>query len=217
MGSGHENWHPNPAFYYRAGGGPMFDMGPYYLTALVSLLGPVSAVSGMVSKGQEQRTITSEPLAGTKINVEVPTHIAGLMNFANGAIGTIVTSFDVPGHDHPPLEIYGTEASISVPDPNRFDGTVRLRRPRQQWEEVPLTHDYAQNGRGLGLADMAAAWRNGRDHRANGQLAYHVLNLMWGFHEAAAEQKQIIINSSCDRPEPMAQKGEFGEVNRDEY
>jgi predicted dehydrogenase len=224
MGSGHESWHPNPAFYFQAGGGPMFDMGPYYLTVLVSLLGPVSAVSGMVSKGQEQRTITSQPLAGTKIDVEVPTHIAGLMNFANGAIGTIITSFDVPGHDHPPLEIYGTKASISVPDPNRFDGVVRIKQQGQQWEEVPLTHDYAQNGRGLGLADMAAAWRNGRDnpadsrhHRANGRLAYHVLDLMWGFHEAASEQKQIIINSSCDRPEPMAPIGQFGEFNRTDY
>ena len=217
MGPGHESWHPNPEFLYKAGGGPMFDMGPYYLTALVTLLGPVTAVSGMVSKGQEQRTITSQPLAGTVIDVDVPTHIAGLMTFANGSIGTIVTSFDVPGHDHPHIEIYGTEATISVPDPNRFDGVVCLKGPRQNWEELPLTHDYARNVRGIGLADMAAAWRNGREHRANGQLAYHVLDLMYAFHDAAAEQTQITMSSTCERPEPMAQNSEFGKANRTEY
>ncbi len=217
MGYGHEHWHPNPEFLYKAGGGPMFDMGPYYLTALVNLLGPVMAVSGMVSKGRDQRTITSQPLAGTVIDVDVPTHIAGLMTFANGAIGTIVTSFDVPGHDHPYLEIYGTEATISVPDPNRFDGVVRIRQPRQDWEAVPYSHDYAQNVRGIGLADMAVGWRNGRNHRANGQLAYHILDIMWAFHDSAVEQKQIRLTSSCKRPEPMSQAGEFGEVNRSEY
>jgi predicted dehydrogenase len=211
MGPGHESWHPNPAFYYRPGGGPMFDMGPYYLTALVSLLGPVTAVSGMVTKGQLQRTITSQPLAGQLIDVEVPTHVAGLMNFASGAIGTIVTSFDVQGTEHPYIEIYGTKATLSVPDPNTFGGTVRIKRSGAVWEEVSHTHNYSDNARGLGLADMAEGLRNGRDHRANGRLAYHVLELMWAFHDSAAAKQQVIPNSSCERPEPMPVDPLFGE------
>lgn len=210
MGPGHESWHPNPAFYYKAGGGPMFDMGPYYLTALINLLGPVTAVTGMVSKGQEQRTITSQPLAGQTINVDVATHVAGLMNFASGAVGTIVTSFDVQGHDHPHIEIYGTKATLSVPNPNIFGGPVRIKQAGQDWQDVALTHQYTENSRGLGLADMADSLRNGREHRANGQLANHVLDLMWAFHDSAAAQQHISLSSSCDRPEPMPIEPPFG-------
>ncbi|NCF65909.1 MAG: Gfo/Idh/MocA family oxidoreductase [Chloroflexi bacterium] len=211
MEPGHESWHPNPEFYYKPGGGPMFDMGPYYLTALVSLLGPVTAVSGMVSKGQLQRTITSQPLAGQFISVDVPTHVAGLMTFANGTVGTIVTSFDVQGHEHPHIEIYGTEATLSVPDPNTFGGVVRIKRVAKSWQETPHTHSYAQNVRGLGLADMAEGWRNGRDHRANGHLAYHVLELMWAFHNSADSQQHITLSSSCSRPEAMPRQAPFGQ------
>ena len=210
MGPGHESWHPNPAFYYQPGGGPMFDMGPYYLTALVSLLGPVAAVSGMVSKGQAQRTITSQPLAGQVIDVEVPTHVTGLMHFASGAVGTITTSFDVQAHEHPHIEIYGTEATLSVPDPNTFGGPVRVKRARGQWEEIMLTHSYAENSRGLGVADMAHALRTGRAHRANGDLAYHVLDLMWAFHDAAAEERTIHLASTCERPAPLQPDAPFG-------
>lgn len=211
MGPGHEKWHPNPAFYYQQGGGPMFDMGPYYLTALISLLGPVTAVSGMVTIGHPQRTIKSQPLAGHKIDVEVPTHIAGLMNFANGAIGTIVTSFDVQGHEHPKIEVYGTKATLSVPDPNSFGDPVRIKRAGGDWEELPHSHSYTENCRGLGLADMADGLRNGRYHRVNDQIAYHVLDLMWAFHDAAAAQQQIMLNSSCERPQPMPSEPIFGQ------
>ena len=215
MCPGHESWHPSPAFYYQPGGGPMFDMGPYYLTALVNLLGSVTAVTGMVTTGQSQRTITSQPLAGQTIDVQVPTHVAGLMNFDNGAVATIVTSFDVPGHKHPCLEIYGTEATISVPDPNTFGGPVWLKRLGEDWQEIPLSHSYVGNSRGLGLADMAAALRDKKNnHRANGEIAYHVLDLMWAFHDAAEQGQQITLQSQCQRPEPMPTSSVFSISNQ---
>jgi predicted dehydrogenase len=212
MCAGHESWHPSPAFYYQAGGGPMFDMGPYYLTAMINLLGSVTSVAGMVTKGQAQRTIGSQPLAGQKIDVEVPTHVAGLMTFATGAIGTIVTSFDVVGHEHPHLEIYGTKGAISVPDPNTFGGKVKLKQLGGDWENVDLVGKYAGNSRGIGLADMAMAMRAGEhNHRANGDMAYHVLDLMWAFHDAAEQQQTIVIQSQCDRPEKMPASAVYGQ------
>jgi len=142
MGHGHESWHPDPAFYYQVGGGPMFDMGPYYLTALINLLGPVRRVTGSTRISFPERTITSQPKYGTKIEVKTPTHIAGVLDFASGAIGTIITSFDVWGHHAPIIEIYGSEGTLSVPDPNTFGGVVRVRKAREQeWVEVPLTHE----------------------------------------------------------------------------
>jgi predicted dehydrogenase len=213
LGPGHESWHPNPAFYYQPGGGPMFDMGPYYLTALVSLLGPVTAVAGMVTKGRAQRTVTSQPLAGQVIEVEVPTHVAGLLTFASGAVGTIVTSFDVQAHEHPHIEIYGTEATLSVPDPNTFGGPVRVKRRGGDWQEIALTHSYATNCRGLGVADLAEALHTGRAYRASGELAYHVLDLMWAFHDAAAEARTVHLDSTCARPEPLATDAPFGVVS----
>ncbi|MDR1108136.1 MAG: Gfo/Idh/MocA family oxidoreductase, partial [Spirochaetaceae bacterium] len=136
---GHEHWHPAPEFYYKQGGGPMFDMGPYYLTALVNLLGPVARVSGSARKGQAERIITSEPLNGRVIKVDVPTHIAGVLDFASGAVGVILTSFDVWSSSMPFIEIYGTEGTMQVPDPNYFRGEVRIRRFREDnWSTVPL-------------------------------------------------------------------------------
>ena len=121
MGRGHESWHPAPEFYYKAGGGPMFDMGQYYLTALVNMLGPLRRVTGSTRITFPERTITSEPLKGTKITVDVPTHIAGVMDFASGAVGTLITSFDVHSAPHgAPITIFGTEGTLQVPDPNGF-------------------------------------------------------------------------------------------------
>ncbi|MFT5197266.1 MAG: putative dehydrogenase [Candidatus Promineifilaceae bacterium] len=210
-GWGMEMWHPNPEFYFKPGGGPMFDMGPYYLTDLVFLMGSVASVSGMVTTGRKQRTITSQPLAGTVIDVEVPTHVSGLMRFANGAIGTMVQSFDVAGSQTPHIEIHGDAGSISVPDPNRFGGTVQLRKGgEREWSDVELTHSYTENSRGLGLADMANTIRNGGPHRANGDVAYHVLDLMHAFHDSAENGKHVAIESDCDRPEPMAADNVYG-------
>jgi predicted dehydrogenase len=201
---GHESWHPDPAFYYQVGGGPMFDMGPYYLTALVALMGPVRRVTGAARITFPERTITSQPKHGTTITVEVPTHVAGVLEFESGAIGTLVTSFDVWSARLPPIEIYGSAGSLSVPDPNTFGGVVALRRASERdWHEVALTHGYAQNSRGLGVADMAAAIRDGRPHRASGQLAYHVLDIMHAIHDAANGGRHVTLTSGCPQPAPL--------------
>ncbi len=201
---GHERWHPNPAFYYQPGAGPMFDMGPYYLSALVNLIGPIAQVSGMARATFAERTITSESRRGEKITVNTPTHIASQLGFANGAIGTIVTSFDIWGAVLPRIEIYGTEGSLSVPDPNTFGGPVRIKRREADWEDVALTHPYAENTRGLGVADLAEAVAGGRAHRANGELALHVLEVMQATLDAAAGGRTITIESRTEKPLPMA-------------
>ncbi len=201
---GHESWHPDPEFYYKVGGGPMFDMGPYYLTALVSLLGPVKRVTGSARITFPQRTITSEKKRGQKVDVEVPTHVTGIMDFANGAVGTIVTSFDVWAAETPRIEIFGSEGTLSVPDPNGFGGPVRVKRMGEPaWREVPLTCGFEPNGRGIGPSDMADAIRTGRAHRASGKLAYHVLDLMHAFHDASENSQHVELESTCERPEIM--------------
>jgi predicted dehydrogenase len=204
MSHGHEHWHPDPGFYYQPGGGPMFDMGPYYLTALVALLGPVRRVTGSTRLTFPERTITSQPKYGTKITVTVPTHVAGLLDFADGTVATIITTFDVWAAELPQIEIYGTEGTLSLPDPNTFGGPVRIRRAgASEWSTLPLTHGYTANSRGLGVADLAYALRAGRPHRANGELAYHVLDIMQAIHEAAREGRHIDLTSTCDRPAPL--------------
>lgn len=204
MGHGHESWHPDPAFYYQIGGGPMFDMGPYYLTALVSLLGPVRRVTGSTQVTFAERTITSDPKGGETIRVEVPTHVTGILDFAAGAIGTITTSFDVWAAELPRIEIYGTEGTLSVPDPNGFGGPVRVWTTQTpEWREVPLSHGYTGEWRGIGVADMANALQSGRPHRAAGALAYHVLDIMQSIDEASREGRHIDLTSTCERPAPL--------------
>jgi predicted dehydrogenase len=201
MSHGHEHWHPNPAFFYKPGGGPMFDMGPYYLTALVSLLGPVRRVTGSTRITFPERAITSQPKQGQRITVQTPTHVVGVMDFASGAVGNIITTFDVWGAELPRIEIYGSEGTLSAPDPNTFGGPVRIRRAgSKEWDEVPLTHPYTANSRGLGVADMAAAMSSGRSHRANGELAFHVLEIMEAIHRASGENRHIRLVSACSRP-----------------
>jgi predicted dehydrogenase len=204
LSHGHESWHPDPDFYYQPGAGPLFDMGPYYLTALTSLLGPIRRVTGSARVTFPERVITSAPKQGTTITVNTPTHVAGILDFASGAIGTLVTTFDVWPTDLPRIEIYGTEGSLSVPDPNTFGGPIRLRRPRsQEWSDVPLTHGWTNNSRGIGLADMARAIRLNRPHRANGDLAFHVLDVMAAILESSEQGHHITIDSTCERPAPF--------------
>ncbi len=204
MNHGHEHWHPAPEFYYKAGGGPMFDMGPYYLTALVNLLGPVARVAGSARKTFPTRTVLSEPLKGSRIEVEVPTHVAGLIDFESGAVATLITSFDVWSHSMPHIEIYGTEGTLRVPDPNTFGGPVLVRRGRSEdWSEVPLLFGYPENCRGLGVADMADAIAFGRPHRASGALASHVLDLMHGFHDASETGRAYSVLVGCGMPAAM--------------
>ena len=202
-GPGHESWHPDPAFYYQPGGGPMFDMGPYYLTALVQLLGPAVSVTGVTRITRPERLITSEPRRGERITVEVPTHVQGLLQFASGAQAAIITSFDVPAHRLPLIEVYGSEGTLAVPDPNGPGGPVAVARTRGEWEPVPLTHGYTATARGIGVADMAHALRSGRPHRASGGLALHVLDIMQAIHEAAASGRHVELATTCERPAPL--------------
>ena len=182
----------------------MFDMGPYYLTALIALLGPIQQVSGATRVTFPERLITSQPHYGEKIHVEVPTHVAGILEFASGAVATLVTSFDVWSRTTPCIEIYGTEGTLLVPDPNTFGGPVKVRRMNSgEWSDIPLTHGFTENSRGVAAADMAAAVRSGRPHRASGDLAYHVLEAMHGFHDAASSGHRYVMESTCERPAPL--------------
>ena len=199
---GHESWHPDPDFYYQPGGGPMFDMGPYYLTAMVNLMGPIRRVTGSARVTFPERLITSQQKNGQIIKVNVPTHVTGIMDFASGAVGTILTSFDVWAAQLPRIEIYGTEGSLSCPDPNGFGGPVRVRRPgAESWSDVPLARPEAH--RGIGVADMAAAIARNRPHRVSGELAFHVLDIMEAIHDASEQGKHIELGSTCERPAPL--------------
>ncbi len=201
---GHEHWHPDPAFYYQAGGGPLFDMGPYYLTALVALLGPLRSVTGFARITEPVRTITSQPRAGQTIQVEVPTHVAGVLEFAQGAIVSLTTSFAVWATQMPIMEIYGTAGTLSVPDPNTFGGSVRVyRQSTHTWEEVTITRPYTANSRGLGLADLAEALHTQRAPRASGTLAYHVLDAMHALYDASTTGQAVLLTSTCERPAPL--------------
>jgi len=213
---GHESWHANPDFYYQPGGGPMFDMGPYYLTALISMLGSVRRVTGSARTTFPERLITSQPKHGTTIKVNTPTHIAGILDFTSGVIGTLVTSFDIWSNRLPAIEIYGSEGTIVVPDPNGFGGPVYVRRANDPgWQNIALTHEYTDNSRGIGVADMAHAMRSGRAHRASAELAYHVLDIMEAFHDASREGHHIELTSQCKRPAPLtAGKHDWSESHR---
>ncbi len=223
---GHECWHPNPEFYYKFGAGPLFDMGPYYFASLVAMLGPAKRICGFATKGYEKRMITSEPLAGQMIDVDVPTHVAGTIEFEKGAVATVIMSFDVWDHNLPCLEIYGTEGTISMTDPDPlagpdiFHGTTMFRRknesdwtgypyslPRKEertpWARIPSCYDYDENSRALGLADMARAIKNGGKYRANGDFAYHVLEIMHGFYQAAETGRYYEMTSTCEISDMM--------------
>jgi len=202
---GHETWHPSPEFYYQPGGGPMFDMGPYYLHALITLLGPVKRVSGLSRTSFPTRTITSQPKRGKIIEVEIPTHIVSMLEFHNGVIGQLTTSFDVKmGTNSPPMEIYGTTGSLSVPDPNGTGGPVKLRTGKfTDWVQVQHTHPYVEGSRGVGVADMVVAIAQGRTHRANEAIAMHALDIMQAIHESSDSGRHIVLTSTCERPEPM--------------
>jgi predicted dehydrogenase len=197
MCRGHEGWHPSPEFYYDIGGGPLFDMGPYYITALVRLLGRAESVMAYGARAFEERTITSEPKKGTKIPVKVDTHNAGVIRFENGAVVTLVTSFDVWKHSMPKIEIYGTEGSLKVPDPNTFGGPVMISTmENKDYTEVPLETPYSENSRGLGLSETVLAAGEGRINNASGALGLHVLEIMEAFVRSGTEGKMIVLESA---------------------
>jgi predicted dehydrogenase len=214
LSRGVETWHPNPEFFYKKGAGPLFDMGPYYLTALTALLGPVSRVTGSARISLSKREITSQPLAGQTITVETPTHISAILDFASGPVATLCTSFDVCGHRLPNIEIYGEEGTLSVPDPNTFGGPIHLlKRNTKDWIEIPVEGPYHENSRGLGVADMVEAIAQNREHRANERLAYHVLDLMHSILDASENGRHEEIRSAMTRPEPLPANLTYGRTS----
>lgn len=223
MGRGHESWHPNPEFYYEPGGGPMLDMGPYYLTALVNMLGPISAVNGMTGVMIPVRTITHGdgkgghgPKYGNTIEVKTPDHVTGCIKFKCGAIGTIITSFATAHSVHDgrnPITIHGSEGTLRVPDPNGFDGKVHLRKLAEpEWQEIPHTHTLGL-GRAAGLADLAQAIRTGRPHRASGELAFNVLDAMIGFLDSGQTGNLVHTADNYERPAALPTGMPLGEMD----
>jgi predicted dehydrogenase len=211
---GHEGWHPRPDFYYQKGGGPLFDMGPYYLTSLVLLLGPVQSVSALAKISFKERTVTNQVSPGRKIKVDVPTHLSGELEMAGGAIATVTMSFDIWASRMPRFEIHGTEGSLTVPDPNTFGGEVLLWTPKKkEWEKIPLSHS-EELGRGVGLADLAFSEQTKkRQHRLNGELALHVVEVMEAFHTSARTGRKIVMKSRPKQPEPLSAGLPLGELS----
>ncbi|WP_339292930.1 Gfo/Idh/MocA family oxidoreductase [Paenibacillus sp. FSL W8-0187] len=198
MGSGPEAWHPNPEFFYASGGGPMMDMGPYYVSALVELLGPASRISASTGIQIPDRAIGSGPRQGQPITVQTPTHLAGTLDFENGAIATMITSFDIFGGSNLPwIEIYGTQGSLSLGDPNFFNSEVKLRKHgSDEWELLDPAFECGKNERGLGINDMIQSIHEQKDHRVSARLAYHVLEIMQSFQQSSLEGRHIVLQST---------------------
>jgi predicted dehydrogenase len=204
LSRGPDLWHPDPAFLFAKGAGPLFDMGPYYLTALVSLLGPVRRVTGSARITASERLVHKGPKSGTTFPVEEPTHVASVIDFVSGAVATLITSFDVWDEHRPPVKIFGSAGTLSVPDPDTFGGPVGLRNSDSpEGVDAPLEFLHAENSRCIGLADMAYAIRSGRPHRASGDMAYHVLDVMHSILEASRTGRHVDISSTCARPAPL--------------
>ncbi|WP_066461473.1 Gfo/Idh/MocA family protein [Sanguibacter suarezii] len=202
---GHEAWHPNPDFYYLPGGGPLLDMGPYYLTSLVHLLGPVVAVTGSAGRLRDRRTIASGARAGEVVPVEVATHVAGTLEHATGAISTVTVSFDAAGTRARPIEVYGDEGAVAVPDPNTFAGDVELlRRGSTSWDLVAPRAGFVDSSRGLGLLEMVGSAGLGaapETARASGAVGLHVMEIMTGLLEAASSGRRTAVTTAPARPD----------------
>lgn len=204
LSTGVESWHPNPEFYYEKGGGPMFDMGPYYLSALVHLLGPAQRIAGATRISFPTRTITTPAKRGKVIEVETPTHISGVIDFCSGAIATITTSFDTVPWPIPHILVFGSKGTIEVPDPNHFGGIVKVRhKGNDESEKVPLQFAFSQNARGLGLLDMAIALDRKRAPRASGALGLHVVEMMEAFEKSSVTGSHCVLTTTVERPQAM--------------
>ncbi|WP_235779674.1 Gfo/Idh/MocA family protein [Sinomonas notoginsengisoli] len=205
---GHERWHPNPDFYYVPGGGPLLDMGPYYVSALVTLLGPVVSVIGAASHTRSERVIGSGPRAGEKIPVTTDTHVTGVLMHESGALSTLVMSFDAVQTNSPNIEIHGSLGTLAVSDPNHFDGDTRLfRLGGTEWETLPVSAGYVDSGRGYGIADLARSLADagpGEEPRAGGTLAFHVLDVMESLLRSAGTGRAEPVVSRAERPRPVA-------------
>ncbi len=210
LGAGPESWHPNPQFFYEPGGGPMLDMGPYYITALVNLFGPVKSVIASTTRGYTERICGHESIRGQKIPVQVYTHYTGVLEFHSGPVITAAISFDVKSHGHRNIEIYGTEGSLSIPDPNTFGGEVLACLPgSKEWVPQPYTHEYADNSRILGLIDLLDGLQQRRASRCDGRLAYHVLEVMLSFEKSHESGRRVYLESQPERPAALPEKHLF--------
>ena len=179
----------------------MFDMGPYYITALVHMLGPIKRVSAITTRAFDERLATCEAKFGDMLPVEVPTHSSGTLEFHSGSVITMNISFDVHSHGHSPIELYGTEGSLKCPDPNTFGGPVEMFTAASgKWEAQNLSHPYAENMRSIGAADMAYAILSGRKHRCSGDLALHALEVMHAFEKSSDSKKHVTIKSKPKQP-----------------
>lgn len=197
---GHERWHPNPDFYYTAGGGPLLDMGPYYMSALVTMLGPVDRVVGVASHLRDTRVIGSGPRAGESVPVSIDTHVTGILTHESGAVSTLVMSFDAVATLAAPIEVHGDAGSLAVPDPNRFDGVVRhFPLGGDGWADLPVSAGYRNSGRGFGLADLADT-AEGAEPRAGGRLAFHVLDVLESVLRSADSGREERVESTVARP-----------------
>jgi predicted dehydrogenase len=202
---GHELWHPAPGFYYQPGGGPLLDMGPYYLTSLVTFFGPVVRVSGSTTRSIRERTIATGPAAGTVLPVDVDTHVVAILEHEGGVVSTVTLSFEVWATQSPLFEVYGTAGTLGVADPNRFSDPVRIATADDRdWHELPVGAGYQDAGRGFGLSDLARAVETDREHRASGDLAFHVLDVMEAITTAGRDHTVVTVGSRVDRPEPVA-------------
>ena len=200
---GHERWHPNPDFYYQPGGGPLLDMGPYYVSALVTLLGPVVSVTGAASHTRAERTIGSGAREGEVIPVSIDSHVTGILTHESGALSTLVMSFDAVRTKSANIEVHGDRGSLAIPDPNLFDGDVELfTLSGDSWQTLPVSAGYIDSGRGFGIADLATT-PPGEEPRAGGKLAYHVLDIMESVLQSARTGAVVPVESTALRPEPV--------------
>jgi predicted dehydrogenase len=200
---GPEGWHPNPGIFYARGGGPLLDVGPYYVTALVCMLGPITAVTAVGRGVGSKRLIGSGPHAGETVTAEVPTTVFATLAFESGVVGGLTASFDAVASEAPHVEIHGTAGSLVLGDPDQFDGGVRYRPlGASAWEDIPLQFD-GSVGRGIGLADFIDAIRAGRPHRASGELAFHVLDVLLAIEAASKSGRTEEMMSRCERPAPL--------------
>ncbi|MCI3920730.1 Gfo/Idh/MocA family oxidoreductase [Paenibacillus sp. TRM 82003] len=204
MGGSDGGMHPNFQNFLKLGGDPLFDMGPYYLTAMLTMLGPVRRVSGSAQQLNHEVTITnpSSHAYGTTVPVEAPTNVAAVLDFRSGVVGMFQAAKESFGY-LPRLEIFGTEGNLTVPDPNFFSGPIKLQLANGETKEMPLSHPFADNGRGIGAADMAYAIQSGRPNRANGDIARHLLELSFAIFESSATEKHVHLKTTFEPIAPL--------------
>jgi predicted dehydrogenase len=200
---GQTTWHPNPDIFFADGAGPLLDMGPYYLTAIVALLGPVARVAGFASTRIAEQEIEIGPRAGERFTTETPTHIAATLELESGVTANLVASFEAPGQYVCDLVVHGSSGVLELPDPNAFDGPVRVREKRDAPVEVPFASRGGRDSRGIGLHDLALAIAEGRQHRATGELACHVVDVARTILAAAAADRVLEVGTRVDRPDPL--------------